>query len=306
MKSIKIESLLFILTSTLTFIPVQPATGFDVQQNSSPNFLIDFLLGDTTGLSDFKVELNGDSRGFGVFEDDPFRLESGIVLSTGKVNEIVGINSFDGENPSFTQDLSTDFGTPGEDITSLVIEFDVSSEKDTLYFQYIFGSEEFIEYGGSPFNDSFEFLLNGVNLATLTDGRPATINQLFFDPEPGIESEADPYHPDFIYNPVGTGSVSNFTKIDGYTRPLLFSGPLLQNSRNRLEIKIQDVRDGIYDSAVFLKAGTLGTVKPPSIVGDGLDGALDDESNLKVPEPASSLGMLFLGGLLLTGLLTRD
>ncbi|WP_287360120.1 hypothetical protein [Moorena sp. SIO3B2] len=62
MKSIKIESLLFILTSILTFIPSQPATGFDVQQNSSPNLLIDFLLGDTTGLSDFKVELNGDSR----------------------------------------------------------------------------------------------------------------------------------------------------------------------------------------------------------------------------------------------------
>jgi len=291
---------LFLSLGVLILYPASPLRAFSITRSTSPEILTNSFFGDTSGLTFKDIEVNGDPRAFGIFQDDPFLLQSGVVLSTGNVEDAIGVNEIDGGiQPLFGgADLSTDLGEPGEDLTSLIFEFDVDESKDTLYFQYVFGSEEFIEYGGSAFNDSFELLLNGINLATLTDGRPTSINQLFFDPDLSTESDTDPYHPDFRYNPVGEGLVSDSSKLDGYSRPLLFSGPLIQNSRNRLEISVEDVGDGIFDSLVFLKADTFGTVKPPSILGDGLDGALssgNDDDAAQIPEPVGSSAVLIFG-----------
>jgi len=39
---------------------------------------------------------------------------------------------------------------------------------DTISFQYVFGSEEYSEFVGTPFNDTFAFLLNGHNIALIS------------------------------------------------------------------------------------------------------------------------------------------
>jgi hypothetical protein len=195
-------------------------------------------------------------------------LQSGVVLSTGRVTDIDEQNTVDGGfSPTLTNDLSNDFGHPGseDDSISLQIDFLADDTVDKLYFQYVFGSEEFVEYGGQ-FNDSFSLdLLNSFcdqpgfcNLATLSDGSEVTINNL-------VPSPFGPYHPDFIYNPSNTGSASTQTRLDGYTKPLIFVGQLEKNARNTLIINVQDSRDGLLDSAVFIKAKTFGTVEPPKI-----------------------------------------
>jgi hypothetical protein len=246
-----------------------PARAFTLTQNNNGSDLFNnFLQGDTTGLSDFNVKLIGDGRAFGVFQDDPFLLQSGVVLSTGRVTDIDEQNTVDGGfSPTLTNDLSNDFGHPGseDDSISLQIDFLADDTVDKLYFQYVFGSEEFVEYGGQ-FNDSFSLdLLNSFcdqpgfcNLATLSDGSEVTINNL-------VPSPFGPYHPDFIYNPSNTGSASTQTRLDGYTKPLIFVGQLEKNARNTLIINVQDSRDGLLDSAVFIKAKTFGTVEPPKI-----------------------------------------
>jgi len=246
-----------------------PVRAFTLTQNNNGSDLFNnFLQGDTTGLSDFNVKLSGDGRAFGVFQDDPFLLQSGVVLSTGRVTDIDEQNTVDGGfSPTLTNDLSNDFGHPGseDDSISLQIDFLADDTVDKLYFQYVFGSEEFVEYGGQ-FNDSFSLdLLNSFcdqpgfcNLATLSDGSEVTINNL-------VPSPFSPYHPDFIYNPSNTGSASTQTRLDGYTKPLIFVGQLEKNARNTLIINVQDSRDGLLDSAVFIKAKTFGTVEPPKI-----------------------------------------
>lgn len=256
-------------TSTIVLNQAEvSASVFDLTQNNNSQQLLENLLGDRTGLSNFKIGLVGDGRAFGTFKNDPFSLGSGVAISTGRVTDLDDSNSEDGGfTQSGRQDLSQDFaeaGTLGDSI-SLKIEFDADATKEFLFFQYVFGSEEFAEFGGSPFNDNFSLTLNGFNFARLSDGSTVSINNL-------VPSPLGAYHPDFIYNPAQTGSVSGQTKLDGYTKPLLFQAPLVQNGKNTLVINVQDVNDGIFDSAVFIKGGTVGTKLPTTKTLDGKDG----------------------------------
>ncbi|WP_246259765.1 choice-of-anchor L family PEP-CTERM protein [Oxynema aestuarii] len=270
------------LSAIASFVAT-PVMAFSITPGTSN--LLDTLLGDTTGLSDFSLTTIGSSQAFGQFTDDPFGLGSGIVLSTGKVAEIPGENTLS----VYDFDLNHDFaptalpgyssGELGDNI-QLDLSFFADSSVEKLFFNYVFGSEEFREYGGSPFNDSFELLLNGINLAKLSDGQNVTINNLVpsYD-NPSLD------HPDYINNPVGSGVN---TKLDGYTRTLGFEGLLAQNNRNTLSIRIKDVGDGWLDSAVFIQAGSVGTV-PVTAPG------------VSVPEPSLLLGLLAMGSFGLFG-----
>lgn len=159
-------------------------------------------------------------------------------------------------------DLSTDFGAPGakDDDISLKLSFDADATVQNLYFQFAFGSEELVEYAGSNFNDAFSLSLNGFNMARLSDGAAVTINNLATNP-------FGAYHPDLIYNPVGKGPASDQTRLDGYTKVLTFAAPLEANAHNTLEIRVKDGRDGLLDSAVFIRTGTFGTIDPTLITG---------------------------------------
>jgi Ca2+-binding RTX toxin-like protein len=261
-----------LVSSVATLSQVETTDSlFRVTPNNNKGQLLEDLLGDTAGLSKITVELVeliGDGRAFGTFKNDPFELGLGVVISTGRVEDLKGSNSEDGGfTQSGNQDLSRDFAEAGVagDSISLKIEFDADATKEFLFFQYAFGSEEFAEFGGSPFNDNFSLTLNGFNYARLTDGSTVSINNL-------VPSPFGPYHPDFIYNPAQTGPVSGETKLDGYTKPLLFQAPLIQNGRNTLVINVQDVNDGIFDSAVFIKGGTVGTKLPTTKTLDGKGG----------------------------------
>ena len=269
------------LTSAAAITFFSPsAIAFTITPTNHTQTLLDALLGTTRGLSNFSMMIDGNPQAMGLFENDPFGLGSGIVLSTGKVSEIPGYNTVDGGTKAdlfnLPNDLSTAFISPTTpDLVSLEISFDADETASKLFFQYVFGSEEFVEFGGSKFNDSFELLLNGTNLAKLSDGQAVTISNLVPDP-------MGPFHDDYIDNPAGS---SVPTRLDGFTRTLTFEGLLRQNARNTLTIKIQDVGDGRLDSAVFLKGRSLGTALPPETE--------------KVPEPGLAIASLVMGGLIL-------
>ncbi|MDB9314735.1 choice-of-anchor L domain-containing protein [Spirulina sp. CS-785/01] len=267
---------LFAVTLATPFILATDAPAFTITQNNDSQALLDALLGDTSGLSNFEVSTTGYADGFGLFSDDPFSLNSGVVLSTGKATDLVGVNQQDDYKwPNYETDLNTQFdsswsGTGEYDVATLELRFDADDTADKLFFEYVFGSEEFVEYGGSAYNDSFELLLNGKNLALLDDGQEVTINNL-------VPDEFGPYHSNYIDNPVGS-SVN--TKLDGYTTVLGFEGLLNQNASNTLSIRVKDISDARLDSAVFVKGNSLGSKNPKD-----------------VPEPTAVLGLLVLGGL---------
>lgn len=173
-------------------------------------------------------------------------------------------------------DLSTDFGRPGaeDDVVTLDYRFHLEegSTADTLVFEFALFSEELVEFAGSAFNDRFSLRLNGVELAQLSDGAAATVNNLRAAP-------LGPSSADLILNPVGGGPAAGATRADAYTRVLSFAGPL-RDGENTLVIEARDVRDGLLDSGILIRAGTVMT-------GTGLAGkaVLDFE-----PEPGLVLG----------------
>ncbi len=196
-----------------------------------------------------------------------FNLTTPVSTSTQPLYLYVGESANNGETPdglfsasnrevNSLSDLSTDFGVPGvaDDTISMEVEFDADASTTNVYFQFVFGSEELLEYAGK-FNDAFSLELNGVNLATLSNGNEVTINNLAINP-------VGPYSPDLIYNPVSTPTNLQ-SKLDGYTKVLTFIGDVTPNSVNKLVITVKDNRDGLLDSAVFLKAGSF-SIAPPA------------------------------------------
>ncbi|MCU0547230.1 MAG: choice-of-anchor L domain-containing protein [Oscillatoriaceae cyanobacterium Prado104] len=273
----KIAALTAALTAAASCLAA-PAMAFSIAATNNTETLRNQFLGKhTTGLSNFSISVTGNSAAFGTFSNDPFGLQSGIVLSTGRVTNIPGRNTKDNDKINGT-DLSADFGREGEagDLTELNLSFFADSTAEKLFFEYVFASEEFPEFGGSEFNDDFELLLNGNNLARLSDRKTVTINNLVPDPE---NRSTD--HSDYINNPAATGLAANIIKMDGFTKVLGFEGLLKQNQTNVLSIRVKDVGDGKLDSAVFIKGGSLGTAPVEA-----------------VPEPMT-VGGLMLGGALL-------
>lgn len=171
---------------------------------------------------------------------------SGVLLTTGTVDCAPGPNS------------STGCGGGG---TTTSLKFDFTSDTGDVFFKYVFASEEYNEYVGSSFNDTFELLLNGVNIALLPGGA-------------GVVS----------INNVNNSTNSSFfrdntvlgldTQYDGLTTVLVAQATgLTLGSTNTFEFRISDLGDSILDSGVFIEAGTFSSSNPvPEPAGIALFG----------------------------------
>jgi large repetitive protein len=250
------ETVTLTLTPSTSYTVVQPPAPINTGATFSivgatAQEVLSNLLGDTAGLSNITIAATGNTLAYGIFNNDPFNLGTGIALSTGKVSDLTSAN---------TGNKSTSFSSVGAggvfDPVKLKIEFDADSSASQVFFEYIFGSEEFIDYSGSTVNDAFILKLNGVNLAKLSNGSDVTINNLTPSQTPST------WNSDYINNPVGTGPLQDKVTLDGYTKNLQFIGNLIANGHNVLEIQLNDVGDSAFDSAVFLKGGSLGVTSP--------------------------------------------
>jgi hypothetical protein len=209
--------------------------------------------------------------------------EDGILLSSGKVGDVVGPN----DSPSTT----TNHGNPGDpdlddlvgggtnggtlDAATLEFDFTVPEGTQTVGFNYVFGSEEYNEFVGSEFNDVFGFFLNGDNVAVVDDPDgpgtiPAAINNIN-EGQPGVPPtnpdlyiNNDPFNPNNDGDTVPPGDLLD-TEMDGLTVILdiedeVNDGP---NETNTLKIGVADTADRILDSWVLLEAGSFETDPDP-------------------------------------------
>ena len=167
------------LLSTICLINSAHA-GLIVTQNNDANTLVNNILG--SGVSTSNISLTGANAAFGTFTGGVsagIGIESGIMLSTGKVIDAVGPNSSDSTATEFftagDADLTAIAGNPTFDAATLT--FDFISDGGDIFFDYVFASEEYNEYVNQNENDSFAFFLDGSNIALIPGtNTPVSIN----------------------------------------------------------------------------------------------------------------------------------
>lgn len=241
-------------TAALLGMAATPAIAADATASTDANALGAALTGPGFNLT--SASLGGNAEAGTFTNGGAFGIANGVVLTTGGVGCVGNSNS--------TTECTG--GPTGADNSSLLLTFTVDS--DSLFFNYVFGSEEYNEYVGSSFNDIFSLILNGpgfsnVNLAVLPGGGVVSINNV-------NNSSNSAY-----YNDNSAGGLP--FQLDGFTDVLTASATgLTAGAEYTLAFKVQDIGDSVLDSAVFIQGGTIGTVNP------------------SVPEP-STWAMMLLG-----------
>jgi len=236
--------------------------------NVNPQSLISNTLigGGCYAVSNVTAKGNSSAKGTFTGGAQNIQLSSGVVMSTGNVNILSG--------PNLAGDTDGGFGTPGYDpnLDALVagnlydvnvIEFDFVPTGSMVEFEYVFGSEEYCEYVGSEYNDVFGFFIsgpgiNGVkNLAVLPGGTtPISVNSINHD----VNTQ---YYVNNSTNFLSCNfmgwSASNYAEVelDGWTKPLKAVANVQPCQKYHIKLAIADVGDGLYDSAVFLKANSF-------------------------------------------------
>ncbi|WDE98549.1 choice-of-anchor L domain-containing protein [Lentisphaera profundi] len=225
------------------------------------NSLIDEQAYIDPGVQVSNISYNGDSRALGYFSnglDAGLGMDSGIVLSTGYVNTIDSVNSSSRTSGRLNTGGDSDLNSliPGYstyDATS--IEMDFTTQGDSAYFNYAFASEEYTEWVGSSYNDTFGFFINGENYA-LVPGEDdiVAINSINHNTNEDFFNNNDSHHDpnnnqdfDFSFD----GFTNTFTaKLTG----------LNAGETYHLKLAIADAGDTLWDSAVFLEAGSFSKV----------------------------------------------
>lgn len=254
----------------------------------------DFLLG--SGVLISNVEVYGTNEQNGAFTGglNVVGLYAGVVLSSAQAQNIDGSSNTDigyaeglPTSPYFDDLLEVANDVPvliGQsfNINSInevsMIEFDFIPYGDSLSFTYVFGSDEYLEWVNSSFNDAFAFFVSGPGI-----NGPYTNNSVNIAYVP----ETDPPLPitvssvnDDINSAYYVDNMENVgIAIDGYTVPLTASISGLEVGETyHIALLVGDGSDSALESIVLLEAGSFSSNVPvePGDPGDfNADGVLD-------------------------------
>lgn len=239
------------VAASLAFAYAGSASALTVTTTNDANLLANTVAG--SGVTVSNVTFTGTETSAGTFTGGTasgLEFDTGIILTTGDAGLAVGPNTSvgAGANNGLAGDTQLDALIPGystNDATSLSFDFAIASG-DTVYFNYVFASEEYNEWVGSSFNDVFGFFLDGVNVGELTPGVAVSVNTVNNTTNAGLYND----------NTAGTYDL----QYDGFTDVLKVTVTGLNSEKpHTLKLVIADAGDSILDSAVFIQAGTVST-----------------------------------------------
>lgn len=232
-----------------------------------------FVKGSCDNVSN--IQVIGNPAGVGYFEngDNVIGIENGIILATGDIKGAHGPNEDRRRTGNF-QDSSGD-----KDLRSLVtsdvsdavgIEFDFIPLDSFVAFRYVFASEEYCEFVGKDFNDAFGFFVSGPgisgtfsnqskNVALIPDTDDyVTINSV------NHNTNSDYFIGNFREDDANACGINfedkpslRLIEYDGFTVVLEASLALIPCETYHIRFVVGDVEDSLYDSAVFLEAGSF-------------------------------------------------
>lgn len=284
----RLTLLIFSLITVLTISssscqsPVSTDTSVSLEQLIHHEFL-------KGGIEIKNISFAGSRQSLGLFsyQSNLFPLSSGIILSTGKASAISGPNHSIKTSGVFHSpgDTALDLISRGWTEDACVIEFDFVPSSENIAFDFVFGSEEYLEYVNSVFNDVFAFIVTNTvtkekfNIARLPQtGEPITVNNVnhlknqgyFIDnPAPNIlllmekedeingknnrkkQQEIDQYNQSLIKCKT---KLCEEIQYDGFTKVITARAKVIPEQMYHFKIAIADVGDAQYDSGVILKS----------------------------------------------------
>jgi PKD repeat protein len=232
---------------------------------SAQQMITDFFSG--TGVQISNITYNGPLNAIGFFDaaNTNLGINAGILITSGSVNNAVGPNL----NGAITQANGMDGDTSLNNLIpgyytydASVIEFDIIPDNDTLYFKYSFGSDEYMEFAGSSFNDVFGFFISGpgingqVNMALVPDTNVVvSINNV------NCNAFSNYYQCNDLNSPTcgncPTDPNATTIQYDGFTLGLKACSLVQPGETYHLKIAIADAGDQILDSGVFISIESL-------------------------------------------------
>ncbi len=258
MKKSLLFGILFLLTSNLK-------SQITVNDNVNATDLANALAGAGVIVSGATLNCAIDTvngNGFGLFSvagPSIIGFTEGVALTSGHARTIVGPNDFTTSSALFFPSITdADLEAMTSDVSSdaCVLEMDIIPSNDTLFFEYQFGSEEYLEYVGT-FNDAFALWISGPGIAGTQNLAvvPGTAGTFV-----SINNINDVTNSTFYQNN-GDGlalpPLDSTLRYDGLTTILPAKVAVIPCSSYHLKIAICDIFDASYDSGVFIKAGSL-------------------------------------------------
>jgi gliding motility-associated-like protein len=243
----------------------QSACPMSVNPNVTALDLAEKIAGKNVDITN--IQLNCPPGAYGTFEGGPsgIPIQGGIILSTGFANDAEGPNVLDGSAAFPGQDANTPIGSPGDlqltqsispnvaTVDACILEFDVYAPTDLMTFNYVFMSEEYLEFVGSVYNDLFGFWIRGPgildgNTDSLISAIPNTLTPITVSTVNNVTNSAY-----YINNP--SGDIS--TAYDGFTTLLTAASPVTPCNTYHLRMAIADGIDQFFDSGVLIEEGSL-------------------------------------------------
>ncbi len=262
----RIFTILFLL-----FTAVVARAQLTVSSPVTAERLAQYLTGN--GVQIMNVQFSGAPEMAGLFRnehDDHFGIDSGIILTTGRAASARNNYGTDGDGISRADTIlaSNAWQLPGDadiarelgvDTANLndacILEFDFIPAGDTVRFRYVFSSEEYDTNFVCSFNDAFAFFISGPgipqpwNMARLPQtGIPVSIINV--NNVEGVECNNNTRY--YTDNRAGVYYTHN-----GMTTVLTAQYPVSSCNTYHLKLVITDAVDELYDSGVFLEAGSL-------------------------------------------------
>jgi len=188
---------------------------------------------------------NGDAVAPGTTPSD-----TGVILSTGHAQDYTNSS---GDSNQFTDTSSNTSGVDGDaDLNTIaglstydgaIFEAEFIPDGGTLTMQFVFSSEEYLEYVNAGFNDAVGVWVNGVK-AELTIGSG----------EVSIDEINDVANQNLFLD--NAGDAYN-TEMDGLTITLTIKAPVNPGVANTIKIGIADAGDSAYDSNLLIAGDSI-------------------------------------------------
>ena len=256
-----------ILCLNLQFTSGQNIT---VNENYTAQELVEDILINSSCANVFNVSVSGGNfasgeKSFGYFDGTgtTFPFQNGIIISTGKINNAPGPNSYlsdDGGNMGWNgdPDLNQALGLSNT-YNATILEFDFIPLGNRISFDYIFSSEQYLSNPMSNqcnYTDGFAFLLkrNGdsdyQNLAVV----PGTNTPVKVNTVRGSGTICPPANEAYFDAFNGTDHPTNY---NGQTKILTAESTVIPGETYHIKLVIADEGNYRFDSAIFLGGGSF-------------------------------------------------